>query len=132
MDTFYYWQTGDTWRKVAYLYYNDSRQWRRILELNPSYTINEHPAHGVRIKVASGQAPNVQPPRALRGTLQQTPTTLDLTTNQNNVTAKEGFDYWPWSSQDLAVRRMSTYPFQALLQPSDINGLTLEDASKYE
>lgn len=131
MDTFYYWEAGDTWRKVAYLYYSDSRQWRRILELNPSYTINEHPAPGVRIKVASGQTPNTQPPRALQGTLQQTPTTLNLSTPQINLTNTDQFDHWPWSNRDAAIRRMARYPFQSLLQPSDVNGLTLEDAPNY-
>lgn len=134
MSTFYRWKNGDTWRKVAYMYYGDSRQWRRLLELNRSYSVQEHPAEGIRIKVDENEspAPPIDPPvtnpESSRGRLRQTPSTLDLRPQQSEqYPAPQGFDFWPWSDKRSALERMVRYPFQSLLKPTNPNGLGVED-----
>lgn len=128
MDTYYTWKGGDTWRKIAYLYYGDSRQWRRLLELNPSYSINEHPAEGLRIKVAEPSTTTTA--KIKQGSLRQSPTTLDLRSTSSAGTptdVSDRFNPWPWSTKQKAIDRMTKYTFQSLLKPENANGLSMDD-----
>lgn len=122
------WNEGDRWNEVAYVLYTDSREWRYLLALNPSYDIRSVPAAGVEIPVsgdlgdgkfrpASGQRP---------GTLKQVDLALDLrgSTSNRSSTAPEGI--YPWSSFDLYVNRAGEYTSYALLAPETCNGPTLD------
>jgi hypothetical protein len=39
------WQIGDSWNKIAYAYFGDSREFRRVIDLNQSFDIRTNPDH---------------------------------------------------------------------------------------
>ena len=43
------WQIGDSWNKIAYAYFGDSREFRRVIDLNQSFDIRTNPAQGVPV-----------------------------------------------------------------------------------
>ena len=40
------WNPGDTWRKLGYLYYTNSLDYRGVIEQNPQWTVTEEPPVG--------------------------------------------------------------------------------------
>lgn len=40
------WNPGDTWRKLGYLYYTNSLDYRAVIEQNPQWSVTEEPPIG--------------------------------------------------------------------------------------
>ena len=57
------WRPQDRWYSVAYHEFRDSREWRYLLALNPSYDIRYHPAPGVPINTRGYAGSDVPNPR---------------------------------------------------------------------
>ena len=105
------WTERDTWRSAAFKNYRDSREWRHLLELNPSYDIRYHPAPGVQINTVGPVRPGKPVPRGggTPGVLKVAGQNLDLrtsifTTNQKSI--EQGI--FPWEV-DLYVDRLGDY-----------------------
>jgi hypothetical protein len=45
-----------TWRKLGYLFYTDSLQYRAVLEENPQWSVTELPPIGAQIRVPAPQS----------------------------------------------------------------------------
>lgn len=125
------WQTDDTWRSVGYTYYRDSRQFRRVLDLNQSFDIRYHPAPGVEIftTYSSGNGGKIEQANASStpGLLQQTDVVLDLRRPAADATSSEiAAAIFPWDSTVAYVNRLGEYTAAALFDRDRTNGYGLD------
>jgi len=123
------WQQRDFWRTIAFREYRDSREWRYLLALNPSYDIRYRPAAGVPIAVSGDiGAGEVSPePRGRSGLLKTPGMTLDPITNSNNSPLIVNVEpYFPWDSQEEYNDRLGDYTASALLGRDRSNGWSID------
>jgi len=122
------WKSADVWRSVAYNYFQESGQWRYLLDLNPSFDIRYHPAPGVQVQISGnlGEGKNQPTVAANPGTLVQVDTNLDLRRSANITTTSEAPGYYPWSSAGEYTERLGDYTAQALLNQDRANGFSLD------
>jgi hypothetical protein len=124
------WQIGDSWNKLAYAYYGDSREFRQLLSLNLSFDIRSNPAQGVPVfltdttgilgKSGSGAA-------GAPGTLNQLSTALNLNgTNPNPEEPDIASAIFPWTNLADFTQRLSVYTAAALLNRDRVNGYGLD------
>lgn len=113
------WQEGDSWSKVAYLETFDSRNFRQILKLNPSFDIRTHPAPGVPIVVSQSGINSKGV-----GTINQTDLTLDLRRSNSNSNLRN--EIFPWETLSEFTSRLSEYTAAGLLQVDRTNGFSLD------
>lgn len=123
------WRPQDRWYSVAYHEFRDSREWRHLLALNPSYDIRYHPAPGVPINTrgyvgdgvpapsGSGSPGVLKNPDMNLGVLLQ-----DDTTGQTDMEKS----YFPWSSANGFIDRLGDYTASSLLTSDRTNGYTLD------
>jgi hypothetical protein len=114
---------GDTWSGVAYTYYNDSREFRTILSLNPGYDIRSFPAPGLPMQVQSLGGINTIGPAAV-GSLIQPDANFDLRAGSPVSTTPESI--FPWDTAEAFVARRADYVPEAVTDASRLNGFTLD------
>ncbi len=107
---------GDTWGKLGYLDSFDSREFRRILELNPTYDIRSFPAVNLPVKIRGNSTEGTSV-----GTLIQTDGVLDLSVSRS----RDNPDFFPWSSQEEFDKRLIDYSPSSLSNPEELNGYKL-------
>lgn len=126
------WKERDRWNTVAYKTYRDSREWRHLLALNPSYDIRYRPAAGVQINVEGlVEASKKQPGGfGIPGLLKGTDTNLDLREADTDFTyalpdsQSEGI--WPWENEDEYLDRLGEYTAAGLFGTERFNGYMLD------
>lgn len=126
------WREGDTWRKLGFLYYRNSQEYRSVLQLNPSYDIRYIPAPGTEVVATgllSGKNGLSESSLATTGLLEQADSTINLTSNsgeaQNFPTSTEQ-SIFPWDSFAGYSDRLGEYTAAALLNQSRVNGYGLD------
>lgn len=123
------WQQKDTWTSVAFGRYLDSRQWRALLELNPSYDIRYQPAPGTTVNLTGidSQGKILSGKSASQGTLTQVGLNLDLRFTKSATTPGLQPDtVFPWDSVVDYTNRMGQYTAMSLLAPDRTNGFSLD------
>lgn len=50
------WNPGDTWRKLGYLYYTNSLDFRSVIEQNPQWRVTEEPPVGAVLSLNVNEA----------------------------------------------------------------------------
>jgi len=122
------WRNGDEWRKLAYAYYRDSRAYRYILALNPSFDIRSIPAPGVVVNVSGELGPGESIPSqaSTPGLLQQVDLNLDLRAGSEVTPSSTQNSIFPWQSFALYSDRLGQYTAAALLAPDRTNGFSLD------
>ena len=122
------WQNGDEWRTLAYNYYRDTRTYRYILALNPSFDIRTIPAPGVVVNVGGELGPGKPKPSqaSIPGLLQQVDVNLDLRAGTENLPPSLQRNIFPWESFALFSDRLGSYTAAALLAPDRTNGFSLD------
>lgn len=125
------WSEGDSWGKLAYTYFLDSREFRTLLALNESFDIRTQPAQGVNIFVetppgaGAGITSNRAP--ALPGTLEQMDMNVDLrrgpaATQRSDIAA----DIFPWDNLSGFTDRLTQYTAFSLMERDRVNGFSLD------
>lgn len=125
------WREGDTWAKVAYLTYFDSREFRALLDLNQSFDIRSFPAQGVPVFTESpggaGAGITTNGATSLPGTLQQNDVNIDLRGGASATERSElAADIFPWDTFQGFANRLSQYTAASLLQKDRMNGFSLD------
>lgn len=125
------WKTGDSWNKLAYAYFGDSREFRQILELNPSYDIRSFPAQGVAIFLDGTSASQGKNPsgssQGSPGTLSQLSTALNLSGPSSNLESDQlAQAIFPWDNFRDYTQRLSQYTAYSLLERDRTNGYGLD------
>jgi len=125
------WKVGDSWNKIAYAYYGDSREFRQVLNYNQSYDIRTNPAQGIPIfitgpdgilgKTATSGAAGTP------GSLNQLSTALNLNGSNPNPEEQDiATAIFPWETLDGFTERLSEYTAYSLLERDRMNGYGLD------
>jgi hypothetical protein len=101
-----------TWRKLGYLYYTNSLDYRAVLEQNPQWTVTELPPLGATLSL-----PNV---KSTTGGLVQSSFVFGL---PQNTTAEE---IYPFNTQDEYAQSLVRYTVAGVQNRVALNGLTLD------
>ena len=122
------WQSRDQWRTLAYREYRDSREWRHLLALNPSYDIRTRPAPGIKVIVA-GELGTSEPVPSLSGRsgmLKAPGMTLEPITGSGSLFESTEPPYFPWSSEDAYMDRVGEYTGMSLMARDRTNGFGID------
>ena len=122
------WHSKDTWRNVAYRRYFDSREWRRLLEINPSFDIRwqPHPGTTINLTGVDNQGKIKSGGKASKGTLAQVNTNLDLRTSASSNPDSVREQIFPYDDYVKYSNRLGQYTAMALLTPDRTNGYSLD------
>lgn len=123
------WQSRDSWRGVSFREFRDSREWRYLLELNPSFDIRTMPAPGVPIHTRGYTGANQTMPKqkGIPGILKSPDLVLDTAIGgRPNPPRSLQASYFPWNSADEYVERLGDYTAQAMLGRDRNNGFSLD------
>lgn len=109
------WQPQYTWRKLGYLAYTDSTDYRQVLEQNPQWNVWELPPEGAQLRVSAiGNSTGVP------GTLAQGSFITGLQTGDLSDAI---FPYDTLEEYNTALYR---YTLQGVLDRETINGITFD------
>lgn len=119
------WRVKDTWHSTAYSLFSDTREWRYLLKLNPSFDIRYKPAPGTRIFAGGDAGGDTNPPKGSgkSGTLTQIDNALLV--GPDALSDPYGGIY-PWSSFRGYANRLGEYTAASLLNVDRINGYSLD------
>jgi hypothetical protein len=123
------WQSRDSWRGISFKEFRDSREWRYLLELNPSFDIRTHPAPGVPIHTRGyiGAGKSAPKQKGTAGILKNPDLVFDTAVgDQPNPPRSLRPSHFPWNSADEYVERLGDYTAQAMLGRDRTNGFSLD------
>lgn len=122
------WQARDFWRTVAFKEYQDSREWRYLLALNPSYDIRYRPAAGVKINVSGELGAGEKTPNYAGnpGLLRVSGTNLVPGPTPPSPFFSNQDLFFPWDNADQYNDRLGSYTAQALLSRDRENGWSID------
>ena len=103
-----------TWRKLGYLYFEDSLSYREVLEQNPQWSVTELPPIGAQLLI-SGQ-------NGTSGTLSQGNFIFGLP----NASVYDNI--FPYDSEASYTTALNRYTLQGVVERDSINGITLDSA----
>lgn len=122
------WHPRDFWRTVAYKEFRDSREWRYLLAINPSYDIRYRPAPGVKINVSGELGSGEKTPNNVgtEGLLRVSGTALVPTAAPPSPFFSTQDLFFPWDSEEQYNDRLGAYTASALLSRDRENGWSID------
>lgn len=117
MSTSVPFQQQFTWRKLGYLYFEDSLSYREVLEQNPQWTVTELPPIGAQLLI-SGQA-------GTAGTLSQGNFIV------GTVNTSEYDDIFPYETEASYTAALDRYTLQGVVKRTSLNGVTLDSTQAF-
>ena len=126
------WRQRDRWNTVSYSEFRDSREWRHLLALNPSYDIRYRPAPGVTIHTSGpvGAGKAVPGGSGTPGLLKNVDMNLEMVRSGDTAVTRQA-SYFPWSSPDMYIDRAGDYTAQGVLSPDRTNGFSLDSPQAF-
>ena len=103
-----------TWRKLGYLYFTNSLDYRTVLEENPQWKVTELPPVGAQIRLTPVSS-NASP-----GGLTQGYFLFGL------PTAGESKDIFPYETKELYNLALNRYTIQGVIDREELNGITFD------
>jgi len=110
-------QQDFTWRKLGYLYFTNSLDYRTVLEENPQWEVTELPPVGAQIRLSPAIDTSGTP-----GGLSQGSFVFGLPTGQEQINI---FPYDTEESYNIALNR---YTLQGVIDREQINGITFDSS----
>lgn len=107
-------QQQHTWRKLGYLYFTDSTNYREVLEENPQWKVTELPPVGAQIRLTTIAAQNTP------GGLSQGSFLFGLPPGEQAATI---FPFDTEEAYDIALDR---YTLQGVIDRETLNGITFD------
>lgn len=108
-------QPQDTWRKLGYLYFTNSLDYRTVLEENPQWTVTQLPPVGAQIRITSAT--------------QNTGVQSGLTQGAfifTGTTAGQGDAIFPYETQSEFNDALARYTSSAVENREVLNGITFD------
>ncbi len=106
-----------TWRKLGYLFFTDSLEYRAVLEENPQWKVTELPPIGAQLKL-----PN---PSSSTGGLAQSSFVFGLPTGELSDLI------FPFDTEAEYVHALSRYTASSVKNRDAVNGYTLDSEAAY-
>jgi hypothetical protein len=115
MATSFPFQPQHTWRKLGYLYFTNSLDYREVLEQNPQWKVTELPPIGaqIRLEPANGTA-------GTPGGLSQGAFVFGL------VQGDEQDSIFPYPTREDYNIALNRYTLQGVVDREELNGITFD------
>lgn len=104
-----------TWRKLGYLYFTNSLDYRTVLEENPQWKVTELPPLGAQLRLSPAAGTAGTP-----GGLSQGSFVFGLPTNQQRL------DTYPYETAEAYNIALNRYTLQGVVDRESINGITFD------
>jgi hypothetical protein len=104
-----------TWRKLGYLYFGNSLDYRQVLEQNPQWTVTELPPVGAQLQIDSSYTDE-----GFSGGLTQG----DFVFTENLEDDTE--DYFPFYTEASYDEALDKYTLQGVVEREAINGINFD------
>jgi len=104
-----------TWRKLGYLYYTNSLDYREVLEQNPQWKVTELPPIGAQLRISSSANTSGTP-----GGLTQGSFIFGLPSGQNSA------DIFPYETRESYTTALNRYTLQGVVDRESLNGITFD------
>lgn len=106
-----------TWRKLGYLYFTNSLDYRTVLEENPQWKVTELPPLGAQLRLSPAAGTTGTP-----GGLSQGSFVFGLPTNQQRL------DIYPYETAEAYNIALNRYTLQGVVDRESINGITFDSS----
>lgn len=106
-----------TWRKLGYLFFQDSLAYREVLEQNPQWKVTELPPIGAQLRIRGRQGTS--------GSLSQGSFIFGL---PNGDTQDAIF---PYTTEAEYFSALDRYTLQGVVKRKSINGITLDSEQAF-
>jgi len=110
-------QQAFTWRKLGYLYFTNSLDYREVLEQNPQWKVTELPPLGAQLRISPAAGTTGTP-----GGLSQGSFVFGLPTGQEQI------DVFPFETEESYNIALNRYTLQGVIDREEINGITFDSA----
>jgi ABC-type Fe2+-enterobactin transport system substrate-binding protein len=107
------WNPGDTWRKLGYLYYTNSLEFRAVIDQNPQWSVTEEPPVGTVLSLS------VNNQRALGAANNPT-----FFVDTDDAYTQELI--FPFGSTQEYEAQVAKYSLYSLLNYNELNGYTMD------
>lgn len=101
-----------TWRKLGYLFFEDSLSYREVLEQNPQWSVTRLPPVGAQLRI-SGNGGNA-------GTLSQGNFIVGLPSGEEEAVI------FPYDTADQYDAALYRYTLQGVVERETLNGITFD------
>jgi hypothetical protein len=108
-------QSQFSWRKLGYLYYTNSLDYREVLEQNPQWKVTELPPIGAQLRISSSVNTSGTP-----GGLSQGSFIFGLPSGQNSA------DIFPYDTEESYTTALNRYTLQGVVDRESLNGITFD------
>lgn len=108
-------QQQHTWRKLGYLYFTDSLEYREVLTQNPQWKVTELPPLGAQLRL-SPAVNTVGTP----GGLSQGSFIVGQPTGQNAA------NIYPYDTPEAYTEALNRYTLQGVIDHETLNGITFD------
>lgn len=106
-----------TWRKLGYLFFEDSLSYREVLEQNPQWSVTKLPPNGAELRIrGNGGA---------AGKLNQGDFIFGLPTG-----AQEDLIF-PFETEAAYTAALNRYTLQGVVERNTLNGITLDSQQAF-
>ena len=109
------WQQQFTWRKLGFLYFTDSLEYRTVLEQNPQWKVTELPPIGAQLRISPASGTTGTP-----GGLTQGSFIFGLDAGQAAASI------FPYDTQDAYDEALYRYTLQGVVDRESLNGITFD------
>lgn len=110
-------QPEHTWRKLGYLYFTDSLNYREVLNQNGQWNVTELPPIGAQLHISPSENSGGTP-----GGLTQGSFIFGLSANESSL------DIYPYDTEEEYTAALERYTLQGVVDRESINGLTFDSA----
>jgi len=108
-------QQEHTWRKLGYLYFTDSLNYREVLLQNPQWKVTELPPIGAQLHISPSENSGGTP-----GGLTQGSFIFGLPNGEAEL------EIYPFDSEIEYTTALNRYTLQGVVERESINGLTFD------
>jgi hypothetical protein len=108
-------QQQDTFRKLGYLYFTNSLDYREVLEQNPQWKVTELPPLGAQLRISASANTSGTP-----GGLTQGSFLFGLPSGQDSATI------FPYNTEEDYNTALNRYTLQGVIDREELNGITFD------
>ena len=106
-----------TFRKLGYLYFTNSLDYREVLEQNPQWKVTELPPIGAQLRLSPSTTNGAA---GTPGGLTQGSFVFGLPSGQDSASV------FPYDTEDSYVNALNRYTLQGVLDRKELNGVTYD------
>jgi hypothetical protein len=108
-------QQQDTFRKLGYLYFTNSLDYREVLEQNPQWKVTELPPLGAQLRISASANTSGTP-----GGLTQGSFLFGPPSGQDSATI------FPYNTEEDYNTALNRYTLQGVIDREELNGITFD------